>query len=74
MLFSVVVLVGSAVLRRAAATQNAAANSFSGMAATPSLPGSGSAAGYAPKEYVKVTTHPAFMHMHSAWVLVLYKC
>ncbi len=68
MLFSVLVLVGSAVLRRAAASQNAAGNSLSGMAAAPSLPGAGSAAGYAPREYVKVTSHRAFMPMHSAWV------
>ena len=55
MLFSVMVLVGSAVLRRAAATQSAAANGMSGMAAAPSLPGPGSSAGYAPKEYIKVS-------------------
>ena len=55
MLLSVMVLVGSAVLRRAAATQSAAANGVSGMAAAPSLPGPGSSAGYAPKEYIKVS-------------------
>lgn len=54
MLFSVMVLVGSAVLRRAAATQSAAANGMSGMTAAPSLPGPGGSAGYAPKEYIKV--------------------
>ena len=54
MLLSVMILVGSAVLRRAAATQNAAANGMSGIAAAPSMPGAGNAASYAPKEYVKV--------------------
>ena len=54
MLLSVTVLVGSAVLRRAAAMQSAAANGMSGMAAAPSLPGPGSSAGYSPKEYIKV--------------------
>ena len=54
MLLSVMILVGSAVLRRAAATQNAAANGMSGIAAAPSMPGPGNAASYAPKEYVKV--------------------
>ncbi len=52
--FWAMVLVGSAVLRRAAATQGAAANGMNGVAAAPSLPGPGSAAGYAPKEYIKV--------------------
>ena len=52
--FWAMVLVGSAALRRAAAMQSAAANSMSGVAAAPSLPGPGSAAGYAPKEYIKV--------------------
>ena len=56
MMFSVMVLVGSAVLRRAAATQSAAANGMSGMTAAPSLPGPGSSPGYAPKEYIKVPT------------------
>ena len=54
MLLSVMILVGSAVLRRAAATQNATANGMSGIAAAPSMPGAGNAASYAPKEYVKV--------------------
>ena len=58
MLLSVLVLVGSAVLRRAAATQSAAANGMSGMTAAPSLPGPGSSAGYAPKEYIKVSPDP----------------
>lgn len=56
MLFSVMVLVGSSVLRRAAATQQSAAAGAMGAAAAQSLPGPGSAAGYAPKEYVKVRT------------------
>lgn len=67
MLFSVTVLVGSAVLRRAAATQSAAASGMSGMAAAPSLPGPGSSAGYAPKEYIKVPTCTwDFLHLPDA--------
>ena len=53
--FSVLVLLGSAVLRRAAAT-GAGGNGL-GIAATPSLPGSNGASNYAPKEYNKVP-HP----------------
>ncbi|EIE22910.1 ATP-dependent metallopeptidase Hfl [Coccomyxa subellipsoidea C-169] len=49
--FSVLVLLGSAVLRRAAAT-GAGGNGL-GIAATPSLPGSNGASNYAPKEYNK---------------------
>jgi hypothetical protein len=76
--FWAMVLVGSAVLRRAAATQSAAANSMSGMAAAPSLPGPGSAAGYAPKEYIKVRSageikfqsNPS-LHAKGPWFLQL---
>ncbi len=50
--FSVLVLLGSAVLRRAAAT-NSGGNGI-GIAAAPSLPGSNGAPNYAPKEYIKV--------------------
>ncbi|KAK9917669.1 hypothetical protein WJX75_007015 [Coccomyxa subellipsoidea] len=49
--FSVLVLLGSAVLRRAAAT-SPGGNGI-GIAATPSLPGGNGAANYAPKEYNK---------------------
>ena len=64
MLLSVMILVGSAVLRRAAATQNAAANGMSGIAAAPSMPGAGNAASYAPKEYVKVGKSMSLFHAH----------
>lgn len=53
---SVVILVGSAVIRRAAAVSSANSGNI-GVAATssaPSLPGPGSVSSYAPKEYIKV--------------------
>ena len=52
-LFSVVVLVGSAVLRRAAATSAVASSSSGSVGVTPAPSVPGSAAGYAPKEYIK---------------------
>jgi hypothetical protein len=57
--FSVLVLLGSAVLRRAAAT-SPGGNGI-GIAATPSLPGGNGAANYAPKEYNKVP-HLQMLH------------
>ena len=57
--FSVLVLLGSAVLRRAAAT-SPGGNGI-GIAATPSLPGGNGAANYAPKEYNKVP-HLRMLH------------
>ena len=59
--FSVLVLLGSAVLRRAAAT-SAGGNGL-GIAATPSLPGGNGAANYAPKEYNKVS-HLCLFHFN----------
>lgn len=53
---SIMILVGSAVIRRAAAVSSASSGNI-GVAATssaPSLPGPGSVSSYAPKEYIKV--------------------
>lgn len=62
--FSVVVLMGSSVLRRAALTNAAAANSAAlGVAAAPAMPGPGSAASYLPKEYVKVISFTPVLHL-----------
>jgi hypothetical protein len=55
MCISFVVLMGSAVVRRAAAVSGSSANIGVAAASSPSLPGPGSGmSSYAPKEYIKV--------------------